>query len=69
MPQNVYSKLYPSGSSPGKFYGTAKTHKLLTNNIDDLLLRHLMSNIAKAANQTPKIRFFIQILMLTSEHF
>ena len=23
-----YSRLYPIGSSPGKFYGTAKQHKL-----------------------------------------
>ena len=28
MPQNVYSKPYPSDSCPGKFYGAAKMHKL-----------------------------------------
>ena len=47
MPQNVYSKLYPSGSYPGKFYGTAKMHKLLPNNIDDLSIRPIISNIGK----------------------
>ena len=47
MPQNVYSKLYPSGSYPGKFYGTAKMHKLLPKNIDDLSIRPIISNIGK----------------------
>ena len=42
MPQTFYSKLYPSGSCPGKFYGTAKMHKLLTNNVDDLPLRPII---------------------------
>ena len=42
MPQTFYSKLYPSGSCPGKFYGTAKMHKLLTNNVDDLPLRPMI---------------------------
>ena len=32
-----YKKLYPTCSSPGKFYGTAKLHKLPANGkIDDL---------------------------------
>ena len=35
-----YKKLYPTGSSPGKFYGTAKLHKLPANGkIDDLRIR------------------------------
>ena len=54
MPQNVYSKLFPSGSSTGKFYGTAKMHKLLTNNIDDFPPRPIMSNIKTATYQTEK---------------
>ena len=28
LPTDVYAKLYPTGSSPGKFYGTAKVHYL-----------------------------------------
>ena len=32
LPLNIYSKVYPSGSSPGKFYGTAKIHKMSPNN-------------------------------------
>ena len=35
MPRNVYSKLYPSTSCRGKFYGTAKMHKILTNDVDN----------------------------------
>ena len=31
LPTDVYAKLYPTGSSPGKFYGTAKVHKLSIN--------------------------------------
>ena len=27
-PSLLYSKIYPTGSSPGRFYGTAKLHKL-----------------------------------------
>ena len=35
LPEKVYRKLYPTGSCPGKFYGNAKVHKLLTNIADD----------------------------------
>ena len=28
--QQEYKRLYPNGSNAGKFYGTAKLHKLLT---------------------------------------
>ena len=41
-PQNVYSKLYPPGSCPGKFYGTAKMHKHSTNNVDDLICHSVL---------------------------
>ena len=50
MPENVYSKLYPSGSCPGKFYGTAK----IASNVDDLPLRPLISNIGTVTYQTAK---------------
>ena len=32
--------------------GTPKMHKLLTNNVDDLLLRPMLSNIGTATYQT-----------------
>ena len=28
LSQQEYPKLYPTGSAPGKFYGTAKKHKM-----------------------------------------
>ena len=54
LPEKVYRKLYPTGSCPGKFYGNAKVHKLLTNNVDDLPLRPIISNIGIATYETAK---------------
>ena len=46
VPADVYSKIYPTGSSPGKFYGTAKIHKLKPEqNVNHLPLRPIISNI------------------------
>ena len=36
LPENIYKKLYPTVSYPGKLYRNAKVHKLSTNNVDDL---------------------------------
>ena len=45
MPKDVYQKLYPTGLSPGKFYGTTKIHKLPPNqDIDELPLRPIILN-------------------------
>ena len=47
-----YKKLYPTGSCPGKLYGTAKLHKLPFNGkIDDLPIRPIVSNINTATYQ------------------
>ena len=41
-----FKDLYPTGSQPGKFYGTAKMHKLPANgNLHHLPLRPIASNI------------------------
>ena len=49
LPSFVYSKIYPTGSSPGKFYGTAKLHKVSNKSIDEHLpLRAIISNIGMA---------------------
>ena len=41
-----YKRLYPSGSCPGKFYGTAKLHKIDSKGlVDNLLIRSIISNI------------------------
>ena len=52
--ENVYKKLSPTGSYPSKFYGNAKVHKLSTNNVDDLTLRPIVSNIGTATYATAK---------------
>ena len=45
-----YRTLYPSGSAPGKFYGTAKKHKIPVNgSVDDLPLPPIISNIGTAS--------------------
>ena len=45
IPEKVYKKLYPTGSFPSKFYGNAEVHRLSINNVDDLTLRSIVSNI------------------------
>ena len=50
-----YLNIYPTGSSPGKFYGTAKKHKLTPNGpVDDLHIRQIISNIGTASYQLAK---------------
>ena len=47
--EEEYKRLYTTVSRPGKFYGTAKMHKLsLNGKVDDLSLRPLVSNINTA---------------------
>ena len=50
-----YIRLYPTGSAPGKFYGTAKKHKMPINGtIEDLPLRPIVSNIGTASYHLAK---------------
>ena len=50
-----YKRLYPSGSAPGKFYGTAKLHKISINDdVDKLLIRPIISNIGTPTYQLAK---------------
>ena len=50
-----YSKLYPTGSSPGKFYGTAKRHKLKkVGSVNNFPLRLIISNVGTASHQLAK---------------
>ena len=45
-----YKKLYPTGSNAGRFYGTAKVHKIYRNDkVDKLPLRPTVSNIGTAS--------------------
>ena len=49
LPSNIYSKIYPTSSAPGKFDGTSKIHKLsLNDTINELPLRPIVSNIGTA---------------------
>ena len=56
----TYKNIYPSGSNPGKFYGTAKIHKLSADeernitNVDKVPLRPIVSNIGTATYKTSK---------------
>ena len=55
LPSNIYSKIYPTGSAPAKFYGTAKIHKLSPNDtINELPLRSIVSNIGTATYHLSK---------------
>ena len=47
--EQEYKRLHPTGSRPGKFYGTAKMHDLpLNGNVDDAPLRPIAWNINTA---------------------
>ena len=56
LPEDKYKTLYPTGSSPGKFYGTAKVHKLKEDNyhVDNLPIRPIVSNIGTASYHLAK---------------
>ena len=55
--KSTYEKIYPSGSNPGKFYGTGKIHKLEAEeitNVEKLPLRPIISNIGTATYETAR---------------
>ena len=55
LPSNIYSKVYPTSSAPGKFYGTLKIHKLSPNDtINELPLRPIVSDIGTATYHLSK---------------
>ena len=50
-----YKRLYLSGSAPGKFYGTAKFHKIsIHDGVGKLPIRPIISNIEKPTYQPAK---------------
>ena len=50
-----YSTIYPTGLCPGKFYGTAKVHRLPENgNVDQLPIKPIVSNIGTPSYQLAK---------------
>ena len=55
--EDEYKKIYPSGSNPGRFYGTAKIHKVKTNDpdkLEKLPIRPIVSNIGTATHKTAR---------------
>ena len=52
---NEHKRIYPTGSSPGKLYGTAKIHKLSDcDGIEKLLILPIMSNLNTATYHLAK---------------
>ena len=61
VPSLRYSKFYPTGSSPDRFYGTAKLRKLKYNGtVEDLPLRPIISITGAATYKLAK--YLAQIL-------
>ena len=55
--EEEYKRIYPTGSNPGKFYGTAKVHKIKADERDKigkLPLRPIVSNIGTATHKTTR---------------
>ena len=66
FPAEVYTKLYPTGSSPGKIYDTAKVYKLAINDtVKELLLRPVVSNLNTAMYQL--VRYLAKILYFLNQ--
>ena len=66
LPSLAYSKIYPTGSSPGKFYGAAKLHKAPKNDtVEQLPLRTIISNIGTVTYNLAK--YLAQLLTPLSE--
>ena len=55
LEEKEYKKLYPTGSKPGLFYGTAKVHKLkIGEGLKELTVRPIIFNIGPATYKTVK---------------
>ena len=53
--QQEYKKLYPTGSKAGRFFDTAKLHKLtIFGTVDQLSVRPVISNIGTSPYQLAK---------------
>ena len=53
---DTYNNIHPTASQPGRFYGTAKLHKLEegSKEVDQLPVRPIISNIGTATYKTSK---------------
>ena len=66
---NEYKQLYPTGSSPGKFYGAAKIRKLSQGDqVEKLPIRPIIFNIDTATYRPAKHLAKLLSLLSTSEY-
>ena len=65
-----YSRLYPSSSQPGLFFGLAKVHKLKDGQkeVKDLPLRPVISNIGTTTYQISKYLANLLAPLTKNEH-
>ena len=52
LPETEYKNSCPTGSIPGKLYGTVKVHKMKRNDVNELLSRPIISNVRNSIVQT-----------------
>ena len=66
---NTYKALYPTASNPGRFYGTAKVHKLKSHEgVEELTLRPIISNIGTATYHLAKYLARMLLPLTKSEY-
>ena len=64
-----YKRLYPSGSAPGKSYGTANLHKISINDgVDKLPIRPIIPNIGTHIYQLLKYLAKLLLPLANSEY-
>ena len=68
--KKTYNRLYPSSSRPGLFFGLAKVHKLKdgSDNVNELPLRPVISNIGTATYQVSKYLADILLPLTKNEY-
>ena len=69
LEEKEYKQLYPQGSRPARFYGTAKVHKVPQNGDPSTLpIRPIVSNIGTATYKTSKYLAKLLAPLATSEY-
>ena len=69
LEEKEYKKLYPTGSKPGLFYGTAKVNKLkIREGLKKLTVRPIISNIRTTTYETAKYLNTLLTLLTKSQY-
>ena len=67
--EQEYYQIYPTGSNSGKFYGTAKAHKLKQGDtVDQLPLQPIVSNCGTASCKLAKYLAKLLLPLSKSQH-